>query len=138
MRAKDKIAELQNYLTELAEFMPKDFKEYLKDVKTKAACERYFEKIIEAAVDLAFIIIKDKGLKVPEDDKESFDVLANDKMITPDLASRLKDAKGMRNIIAHQYGTVDDEMVFHSITEELVKDVSEFISLCKKNIREKK
>jgi len=138
MRATDKLSELQNYLTELTAFMPKDFKEYLKDMKTKAACERYFEKIIEAAVDLAFIIIKDKGLKVPEDDKESFDVLADDRIITPDLASRLKDAKGMRNIIAHQYGTVDDEIVFHSITEELVKDVSEFVSACKKNTKDKK
>jgi len=138
MRAKDKITELENYLNELAGFVPKDFKEYLQDMKTKAACERYFEKIIEAAVDLAFIIIKDKGLKVPEDDKESFDVLADDEIITHDLATRLKDAKGMRNIIAHQYGTVDDEIVFHSITEELTNDVSEFVTACKKNIIEKK
>jgi len=33
----------------------------------------------------------------------------------------------MRNIIAHEYGEIDDEIVFNAITEELIKDVGEFI-----------
>lgn len=127
MRIKDKIEEIEKYVDELESFKPGDFKEYLRDVKTKAACERYFERIVEAAVDLAFLIIKDKRLKIPEDDKEAFDILAREKIIVPELANRLKDAKGMRNIIAHQYGIVDDEIVFHAITEEIVRDTKEFL-----------
>ena len=33
----------------------------------------------------------------------------------------------MRNIIAHEYGKIDDELVFHSITEELEKDILDLI-----------
>jgi len=130
-RINDKIKEIEGYLTELSEIMPKNFEEY-KDVKTKAACERYFEKIVEAVIDLAFLIIKDKGFKIPEEDKESFDILIKEKIIPEELAERFKDAKGMRNIIAHEYGSVDDEIVFNAITEEIEKDTKEFIKAVKK------
>jgi uncharacterized protein YutE (UPF0331/DUF86 family) len=35
----------------------------------------------------------------------------------------------MRNIIAREYGKIDDEIVFHSITEELEKDVTDLIRI---------
>ena len=81
MRINDKIGEIESYLAELSGIMPKAIKEY-RENKTKAACERYFEKIIEAAVDLAFLIIKDRKLKIPEEDKEAFDILAGEKIIS--------------------------------------------------------
>ena len=108
MRITDKIEEIQEYLAELEEFMPDTFEGYRHDSKTKAACERYFEKIIEAAVDLAYLVIKNNGFKIPDDDKGAFDILAKEGIITEILAARLKDAKGMRNIISHEYGTVED------------------------------
>ena len=127
MRIKDKIKEIEGYLAELNEIAPAEFQDYINDIKTKAACERYFEKIIEAVVDLAFLIIKDKGFKVPEEDKEAFDILVHEEVISKLLAIKLKDAKGMRNIIAHEYGKIDDKIVFESITENLEKDVQDFI-----------
>ena len=37
----------------------------------------------------------------------------------------------MRNIIAHEYGKIDDKIVFEAITEELERDVKEFIKKVK-------
>ena len=37
----------------------------------------------------------------------------------------------MKNIISHQYGKIDDEIIFESITEELEKDVRYFIKKVK-------
>ncbi|MDO8656756.1 MAG: DUF86 domain-containing protein [Nanoarchaeota archaeon] len=122
-KIKDKINEIGKYLEELDSFAPTEFDEYEQNVEKKAACERYFEKIIEAVVDLTFLLLKNKNLKIPEEDKGAFDVLVKEKIITVELADRLKDAKGMRNILAHEYGVVDDTIVFESITEELGKDV---------------
>jgi uncharacterized protein YutE (UPF0331/DUF86 family) len=126
MRVNDKIGEIEQNISELEEIMPSDIKEYNLDFKTRAACERYFERIIESVVDVAFLIIKDKGYKIPEEDKEAFDILAQEKIISSGLSKKLM-AKGMRNILAHEYGKVDDEIIFNSITEELVNDVREFI-----------
>ena len=127
-RVKDKIEEIETYLSELTDIIPEDFKEYKKNTLKKAACERYFEKIVEAGVDLAFLFIREKKFKSPEEDKEAFDILAKEKIISEYLAERLKDAKRMRNILAHKYGKVNDKIVFTSVKEELEKDIKEFIS----------
>lgn len=74
-RIKDKIKEIEKYLGELDEIKPRNLKEYIKDIKTKAASERYFEKIIEAIIDLAFLVIKENGLETPEEDIQAFDIL---------------------------------------------------------------
>ena len=131
-RINDKIDEIGNYLGELGAILPRDFKEYMNNFEKRAACERYFERIIEAVVDLAFLIIRLEGFEIPAEDKEAFNILSRKKIISEKLAEKFKDAKGMRNLIAHEYGGVDDEIVFHSIAEELEKDVNEFISTIKK------
>ncbi|MBI4447554.1 DUF86 domain-containing protein [Candidatus Woesearchaeota archaeon] len=76
---------------------------------------------------MAFLVIKEKGLKIPEDDKGAFDTLSREKIISEELAEKLKEAKGMRNILAHEYGKIDNEVVFESITPELETDTAEFI-----------
>ncbi len=131
-RIKEKIKETEQFVSDLESIVPTDFEEYKNDVKTKAACERFFEKVVEGLVDIAFLVIKEKGLKMPEEDKESFDILANARLISLELASRLKQAKGMRNILAHDYGRVDDELVFESITNEIVRDANAFLAKIKK------
>ena len=130
-RIKDKLREIERYLAELSEIVPRSIEEYL-EIKTKAACERYFEVIVEAVIDIAFLIIKDRHLKIPEDDKQAFDILANEKLILPELSQKLKNAKGMRNLIAHEYGKIDDEIVFEAITSELENDVREFVNVIKR------
>tara|TARA_Y100000034_G_scaffold135867_1_gene209501 strand:+ start:231 stop:638 length:408 start_codon:yes stop_codon:yes gene_type:complete len=131
-RIRDKIKEIEKYLYELSEIKPNNIEEYLDDFKTKAACERYFEKIMESVVDLAFLVIKNKSFATPEDDKKAFEILENEGIITNELSEKLKDAKGMRNIIAHEYGNVDDNIMFESITEQIENDVKEFIDNIKK------
>ena len=131
-RIKDKTREIEEYINELSPILPHNLNEYLDNLEKKAACERYFEKIIEAIVDLAFLIIKEKQLKIPKEDKDAFDILSREEIISHELAEKLKDAKGMRNIIAHEYGKTDDNLVFHAITEELIKDAEELLKDMKK------
>jgi len=127
-RFNDKIIELEEFLGELENSLPEDCEEYKTDYKLRAIGERYFEKIIKAVIDLSFMIIKLKKFKQPEQEKEVFDILVENKVITLILSKKLQDAKGMRNIIAHEYGRIDNELVFHSLAEELIPDVHEFIS----------
>ncbi len=135
-RIDEKIEQINNFMEEIYKNIPQDLEldDYKKNVILKAACERYFEKIIEAVEDLAFLIMNQKKLKYPEYEKEIFDILHTHKIISNVLARKLKDAKGMRNFIAHQYGKIDDELIFYAVTEELEKDINEFLD----NIREVK
>ena len=131
-KINDKINEINEFLEELKSIMPSGFEEYKSSIEKKAACERYVEKIIEAVTDLAFLIIKGKKLRLPEDDIDAFNILLENKIIDDNLSSKLKDAKGMRNIIIHQYGKIDDEIVFEAIAEELERDVRKFIDIVEK------
>ena len=103
--------------------------------RKKAACERYVEKIAEALTDLAFLAIKGKKLAIPEDDIDAFRILQESGLIEPSIAQKMRNVKGMRNIIAHQYGTIDDEVIFHSVKEELGKDALAFSERIRKGFQ---
>lgn len=132
MRLAEKLAEVNRYCGELESMLPADFTSYAADIKSKAACERYFEKIVTAVMDAAFLAIKKEHLTLPEDEKQAFDILSRAGIISAALATRLKEAKGMRNILAHEYGVVDDQLVFHAITDEILRDAHEFVAALRK------
>lgn len=129
-RIDDKVSETEDFLEFLSERIPVSLEEYRNNLEKKAICERYAEKIIEAIVDLAFLVAKYLKIEISEDikDNEIFDALAGKKIISLELCKKLQEAKGMRNIIAHEYGKISDEIVFEAVSLELEKDVRKFIS----------
>ena len=132
-RINDKINEIEKYLNEFSDFLPNDFNGYKNNIVLKAACERYVEKIVEAITDLAFLVIKFKNLKLPDDDIHAFRILYENNILNEKLYSNLKNAKGMRNILVHQYGLVDDEIIFNSFNQ-LIEDSNKFIEIIPKLI----
>jgi len=126
-RINDKIKEVEELLSDLEDIRTDNLDEYIKDIKTRAACERYFEKVIEAVIDLSFLIIKQRELRILEGDEGALRVLANKGIIDETLFSRLSNAKGMRSFIIHQYEKIDNELVFEVLNGELQRDVGEFL-----------
>lgn len=134
-RIKDKIKEIEGYLEELESILPENFEDYNNQFEKKAACERYFEKIVEAILDLAFLFIKERKLKSPDNDKHAFEILKEVNVIPQELSEKLQDAKGMRNIIAHEYGKIDDELVFDAVSSEIINDSKEFIKFIEEELK---
>lgn len=130
-RRGDKIVEIEKYVESLKKSLPKSFYKYLSDEKSRMACERYFEKIVEAVVDLAFLVIKENDLKNPDYAREAFEILEEGNFISKELSLNLGNAKGMRNWLAHRYDKIDDRMVFDVIKNKLFKDVEEFLEVIK-------
>ena len=126
-RMTDKIKQVETYLKELKEIAPKSLDKYISSLEKKAACERYVEKIVEAVIDLAFIAIKERKLRMPESDTDAFNILLENGIIDEAIALNLKKAKGMRNFIAHEYGEIDNKIVFNAISKELGDDVKRFV-----------
>jgi len=126
-RVEDKREDVELFISELVEVMPKNYEEYSVNIEKRLACERAFEKIIEATNDLAILFIKEQRLPLPSEDEKAFDILARGKIISYDLALKLKQAKGMRNVLAHQYDNIDDEIIFEAIHDEIIKDVELFL-----------
>ena len=131
-RIDDKINEIVSFLNELSIIIPPTLEQYETQFEKRAACERYIEKIVEAAEDLAFLIIKAKKISPPEEGREVFPALASAGIISDILAARLRDAKGLRNRLSHQYGKIDNEIVFEVVSQKLEADIRQFIVDIKK------
>lgn len=136
-RIEDKIREIEEFLEFLSARIPKTLEEYQADLEKKAICERYIEKIVEASVDLAFLIVRHKNIELSPQTTEQniLGILADRGIISSSLSEKLQDAKGMRNIIAHEYGKINDEIVYESISFELEGDINEFILKAREAIK---
>ena len=134
-KINEKAEEIKKYLSELEDILPDKFEQYKSNNLVKAGCERYFEKIVEGITDIAFMIIKLKKFNIPEDDIDSFRILKDNKILKEELFKKLKQAKGMRNFIAHQYGDIDDKKVFNAVSNELIVDTNNFIKEVKKCLK---
>ncbi|MFO8018546.1 MAG: HepT-like ribonuclease domain-containing protein [Promethearchaeia archaeon] len=69
---------------------------------------------IESIYDLIAMLVKDIGLQV-KDDENNVNALINERNLDPEIGKQLKDAKGMRNVIVHQYNGVNEQIVLESL-----------------------
>ncbi len=113
-----KLADLEGYLVELRSVAPRSFQDYLK-IETKRSCERLLQISIEAVIDLCGLFVTGLRLGLPSEENDLFEKLARAGVITEARAETLKRIKGFRNILVHEYGGVDDEIVFRAATERL-------------------
>ena len=104
--------ELDSYLKELAEISPKSLEEYKTSIEKRRACERLLHIAVECVIDICGIIVTNKRLGLPGSEEDLFRKLEEGKVISSDLAGKLRLMRGFRNIIVHRYGSVDDELVF--------------------------
>ena len=88
----------------------------LKDFKAKGfmqkAVEKMLQEMIEICLDVAKHIIADEGLRIPEDSKDSFEVLMEQKILNPQITKKMQKMVGFRNIVVHLYEKTDVEIVY--------------------------
>ena len=132
-RIKDKLSELLVYIAELDEDIPDAEDEYIEERRTRRACERTFQLACENILDICNLIIADKGLGLPKDNRDAILKLADNKIIPKKLSERLEDMVGFRNLLVHRYGKVDDSRAYHYLKEE-IDDLYEFAEAIEKLI----
>lgn len=57
-RILSKLDQLDSYLDELEEIMPKDYEEYVGSVEKRRSCERLLHILIECVIDISTLMIK--------------------------------------------------------------------------------
>jgi uncharacterized protein YutE (UPF0331/DUF86 family) len=86
------------------------------------------QRSIQATIDIANILIAVNGWKLPASYKESFSILAENKVIAADMAEKLKKMCGFRNIAVHDYQEITPP-IMQSIMTHHLKDFEEFYSV---------
>ncbi len=125
-RILSKIDELDSYLDELVEILPETYEEYEISIEKKRSCERLLHISIESVIDICMLMVKDLKLGIPVEEEDVFDKLEKKKIFSKKMTLKLREMKGLRNILVHRYGSVDDELVYDSLSAEL-NDFHEFI-----------
>jgi uncharacterized protein YutE (UPF0331/DUF86 family) len=76
-------------------------------------------RAVQACIDAGQHVIAERGLPVPSAYREVFRVLGDAGILDPSLTLRLERWGGFRNILAHQYGTLDLERVARALYDDL-------------------
>jgi uncharacterized protein YutE (UPF0331/DUF86 family) len=81
---------------------------------------------IQGCIEIASHITSDEGWTVPDTLAGLFDTFAKYKIISDGLNEKLKKRVGFRNIIIHEYQTIDLNKVYKILKEDL-KDIYSFL-----------
>ena len=114
-----KLAELSEYVTQVSEYRDLTVERYRADWKTQRIVERTLQMAIEACLDVASHVLTDRGLRAPSTYAETFEVLVQAELMSPDLGRVMIEMTGFRNVVVHEYTRVDAEVVIRILRERL-------------------
>ncbi len=117
-RVLSKLDELEQYLKELRSVLPGNFREY-QAIEKKRSCERLLQLSVECSIDICKLLVAGRRLGLPSEENDLFEKLFKAKIISSRLSKLLKEMRGFRNILVHEYAEIDDELVFDMATKRL-------------------
>lgn len=82
----------------------------------------------EQAIDLANYLIKKQQLGIPTSSRNSFELLAQKQIISPQLCQKLQNMVGFRNIAIHEYQKLNVAIVI-TIIKTGLQDLLEFTQI---------
>jgi uncharacterized protein YutE (UPF0331/DUF86 family) len=110
---------LHGYLQKLRAFRDVDPAEFVREPALHDLAARYLHLAVEACLDLANHWIANQALPTPDANRDTFTVLENAGELPPELADRLRGWAGFRNILVHEYLTIDHAIAYRAIRDEL-------------------
>jgi uncharacterized protein YutE (UPF0331/DUF86 family) len=113
-----KLDELEGYLAELRAIAPQNLKEYRR-IEKKRSCERLLQLCIECVIDMCRILVSGLRLGLPADENDLFEKLNKNGIVGSSVTRLLRQMRGFRNILVHEYASVDDELVFKYVKTRL-------------------
>lgn len=89
--------------------------------------ERLLELLVTAASDILFHLLAEQNI-APDSYRDAFKRAGEQGLLPVDLAERLQDAAGMRNILVHQYEAID-YVILHDSIQPALDDFTQFVVL---------
>lgn len=114
-----KLADLDQYVAQVAEFQDVTPEEYRRDWKTQRIVERTLQMAIEACLDVANHLVADRQLRVASSYAEIYDVLGEAGLLEDRLRKTMIRMARFRNILVHDYERIDPAVVIRILREDL-------------------
>ena len=110
------IADCVNALRKLC---PLTYDEFAREHILVGSAERDLQVAIQAALDVASIILADQSAMLPKEYKDIFPALAEIGVLPADFAQKLVGMAKFRNVLVHLYLDVDLQRVYRYLQENL-------------------
>lgn len=91
--------------------------QYRKDVVVQYAIQRTLQLAVQSAIDMGARLISRRNWRKPADYGDVFRILQAESVVDQELADRLVELAGLRNVLVHVYDDLDDEEVFRHAKE---------------------
>lgn len=88
------------------------------ELEKRLAIERLLEISIQSIIDCSRLLVSLEDWRGIRDERDALLILAERKVINQDLAGRLVQAKGFRNVLVHEYVEIDPELLQRHLTED--------------------
>lgn len=118
-----KIAIIKKCVATIEQIQAAELEQWMREDLTVLNLQR----AIQAAIDLAHNVIAGYGFDLPRDYGQSFDILAEQRVIDRETAKIMKKMVGFRNISVYEYRAVKGEVV-QSIIDHHLDDFERYYS----------
>ena len=115
----NKIQLLEENLEKLKELQRLSANEFLNDFRNVEAAKHLLQTSIEAMIDIANSIIAYKRLREPDTSAESFEILADNELISDNNKARYINMTKFRNRVVHVYGKIDEKDIYNIVKDYL-------------------
>ncbi|MBI5122315.1 DUF86 domain-containing protein [Candidatus Roizmanbacteria bacterium] len=123
---KNKLSEIQKYLNIIKDYQNKNKEDLIEDQTLRGAVERYLYLLCQSAIDFSEALISHLNFRYPSTYGEIFEILQEQKIISQEIALKMKKMTGFRNILTHAYGEVNLDIVL-TVLQKDSKDFTLFI-----------
>jgi uncharacterized protein YutE (UPF0331/DUF86 family) len=114
-----KLADLDEYGGQIAEYAEVTADRYRADWKVQRIVERTLQVMIETCLDIAGHIIADEGLRVPDSYADMFRILQEKGVLGEELGPAMEQMARFRNLVVHQYQKLDPVIVVTILNRHL-------------------
>ena len=99
---------------------------FLNDYGLILATLHAIQENVQVCIDIAFHICASNKFSTPETYKNAFSILAENEIISSDLAAKLEGWASLRNLITHIYEKIDYSRIYKIIKMDL-QDFNSFL-----------
>jgi uncharacterized protein YutE (UPF0331/DUF86 family) len=120
-----KLESLRRCVQRIQEKFPADATELQTNFDLQDIIALNLSRAVQLTVDLGSHIISTMSMPAPETMGQTFEILAQQKVLPANVADQLKKSVGFRNIAVHNYEAINWQIV-HSIVREHLQEFTEF------------
>lgn len=120
-----KIVNLETCIRRIHEVYDGYEQAFLQDLLSQESVLLNLQRACENVIDLANILVAARDWGIPASSRDSFELLAHHKVISAELAEKMVQMVGLRNLLVHQYLRIDIERIGALIEHDL-DDLLEF------------